>query len=148
MGTTVAWFKSCSLNVLLTILCSIPIISNQDVISTPCLNLFSFKFSALPLRLTLIFEITRNAVFSNNVYRPQKIYFTVRHPYPSVKNVSIRSFSGPYFLAFGLNTEGQGAFLRIQSDCGKYGPEKFRIWKLFKQFILRDFESKSPLPTQ
>ena len=30
-------------------------------------------------------------------------------------------FSGPYFSAFGLNTERYGVFLRIRS---KYGPEK------------------------
>ena len=32
-----------------------------------------------------------------------------------------RVFSGPYFPAFGLNTERYFVFLRIQS--GKYGPE-------------------------
>ena len=35
--------------------------------------------------------------------------------------VQIRSFSGPYFLTFGLNTEIYGVNLRIQS---KHGPEK------------------------
>ena len=29
------------------------------------------------------------------------------------------SFSGPYFPAFGLNTERYGVSLRIQSECGK-----------------------------
>ena len=37
-----------------------------------------------------------------------------------VKSVRIRSFSGPYFPAFRLNTE-------------KYRPEKLRIWILFTQ---------------
>ena len=36
-----------------------------------------------------------------------------------VKNVQIRRYSGPYFPAFGLNTERYGVFLRIQSECGK-----------------------------
>ena len=42
-----------------------------------------------------------------------------------VKSVRIRSFSGPYFPAFGLNTEiysvwtEYGEILRIQSECGK-----------------------------
>ena len=36
-----------------------------------------------------------------------------------VKNVRIRSYSGPYFPAFGLNTERYGVSLRIQSECGK-----------------------------
>ena len=33
-------------------------------------------------------------------------------------------FSGSYFPAFGLNAERYGVSLRIQSKCGKYGPEK------------------------
>ena len=33
-------------------------------------------------------------------------------------------FSGPYFPVFGLNTEIYGINVHIQSDTGKYGPEK------------------------
>ena len=36
-----------------------------------------------------------------------------------VKSVGIRSYSGPYFTKFGLNTERYGVYLRIQSECGK-----------------------------
>ena len=36
-----------------------------------------------------------------------------------VKNVLIRSYSVPYFPAFGLNTERYFESLRIQSECGK-----------------------------
>ena len=36
-----------------------------------------------------------------------------------VKSARIRSNSGPYFPAFGLNTERYGVFLRIKSECGK-----------------------------
>ena len=36
-----------------------------------------------------------------------------------VKNVLIRSYSGPYFPAFGLNTERYGVSLGIQSECGE-----------------------------
>ena len=36
-----------------------------------------------------------------------------------LKSVRIRSYSGPYFPAFGLNTERCSVFLRIQSECGK-----------------------------
>ena len=36
-----------------------------------------------------------------------------------VKSVRIRSYSGPYFSAFRLNTESYGVSLRIQSECGK-----------------------------
>ena len=37
----------------------------------------------------------------------------------SVKSVHIRSYSDPYFPAFGLNTDRYGESLRIQSECGK-----------------------------
>ena len=36
-----------------------------------------------------------------------------------IKSIRIRSYSGPYFLAFGLNTERYKVFLRIYSECGK-----------------------------
>ena len=39
-----------------------------------------------------------------------------------VKSVRIRSYSGPYFPAFGLNTERYGVSLR-SPNAGKYGPE-------------------------
>ena len=35
-----------------------------------------------------------------------------------VKSVRIRSYSGPYFPVFGLNTERYSVSLRIQSECG------------------------------
>ena len=37
----------------------------------------------------------------------------------SVKSVCIRSFSGPYFPAVGLNRERYGVSLRIQPESGK-----------------------------
>ena len=36
-----------------------------------------------------------------------------------VISVRIRSYSGPHFPAFGLNTERYGVSLHIQSKCGK-----------------------------
>ena len=36
-----------------------------------------------------------------------------------VKSFGIRSYSGSYFLAFGLNTERYSVSLRIYSECGK-----------------------------
>ena len=41
----------------------------------------------------------------------------------SLKIVRIRSYSGPHFPAFGLNTERYVVSLRIQSWCRKSGPE-------------------------
>ena len=36
-----------------------------------------------------------------------------------VKSVRVRSYSGPHFRAFGLNTETHSGSLRIQSECGE-----------------------------
>ena len=36
-----------------------------------------------------------------------------------LKSVRIRSYSGPYFAAFGLNTERYSVSLRIQSEYGE-----------------------------
>ena len=38
-----------------------------------------------------------------------------KHHY--VKSTHSRSYSGPHFPAFGLNTEKQAVSLRIQSEC-------------------------------
>ena len=48
-------------------------------------------------------------------------------------------FSGPYFSAFGQNTEIYLVNHRIQSEYRKIGPEKLRIWTLFTQWTLRRF---------
>ena len=41
-----------------------------------------------------------------------------------VKIVGIRSFSGPYFPAFGRNTERYSVSLRIRSECRKIRTRK------------------------
>ena len=46
----------------------------------------------------------------------QDISFGLCH---CVKNVDIRSYSGPYFPAFGLNMERYGVSLLILSECEK-----------------------------
>ena len=42
--------------------------------------------------------------------------YTVIH---RVKSVRIRSYSGPFFPAFGMNTEKYSVSRRIQSECEK-----------------------------
>ena len=50
-------------------------------------------------------------------------YFLSAHPNSidqhCAKSVRIRSYSGPNFSAFGLNTERYSVSLRVQSECGK-----------------------------
>ena len=43
-----------------------------------------------------------------------------------VKSIRIRSFSGPYFLTFAMNTEKYSVSLRIQSNRGKTRTKKTR----------------------
>ena len=52
-----------------------------------------------------------------------------------VKSVHFRSYSGPYFPAFGLNTERYGVSLRIQSVCGKIQTRKTPNRTLFMQCL-------------
>ena len=49
------------------------------------------------------------------------------------QSVCIGSFSGPYFRAFGLNTERYRVSLRIQSKCEKIKTRKLQIQTLFTQ---------------
>ena len=51
-----------------------------------------------------------------------------------MKNVRIQSFSGPYFPAFGLNTERYGVHLRIQSECMKMWTRKTPNTDTFTQW--------------
>ena len=48
-----------------------------------------------------------------------------------VKSVQIRSFSGPYFPAFGLNTEGVSP--SIQSECRKISTRKNSVFGHFSR---------------
>ena len=48
-----------------------------------------------------------------------------------VKNVQIRSFSGPYFSVFGLNTDQKNSL--FSPYVGKCGPEKLGMRTLFTQ---------------
>ena len=60
-----------------------------------------------------------------------------------MKGVQIRSFFWSVFSAFGLNTERYGVSLRIQSNTGKYEPEKtpdldtFHAVSIIQVFICR-----------
>ena len=46
------------------------------------------------------------------------------HYYYCVKGAHIHSFSGPYFFAFGPNTERYGVPLHIMSECRKIQTRK------------------------
>ena len=50
-----------------------------------------------------------------------------------VKSIQIRSFSGPYFPAFGLNIEIYGVNLRIQSEYRKIRTRKNSVFGHFSR---------------
>ena len=66
-------------------------------------------------------------------FTTQKMKFFIKNH--CVKSVRIRRFSGPYFLAFGLNTENYEASFVFSPNEGKYGPENLRIRTFFTQWI-------------
>ena len=57
-------------------------------------------------------------------------FFQIFH---CVKSVQIRSFSGPYFPVFGVNTERYSVF---STNAGNTDQRKLRIWTFFTQFSL------------
>ena len=67
----------------------------------------------------------------------KSVIFYSHHCVKSVQISKYGVFSDLYFPAFRLNTERYEVFLPIQSEYGKYGPEKIRIWTLFTQCIVQ-----------
>ena len=55
-----------------------------------------------------------------------------------MKNVRIRSFYGPHFPAFELNTERYGVSLRIQSKCGKIRTRKTPNTNIFHEVLVKE----------
>ena len=52
------------------------------------------------------------------------------------------SSSGPYFPAFGLDTERYGVFLRIQSECEKIGTRETPNTDIFHAFYIFSIMSR------
>ena len=76
------------------------------------------NFVSLWMQTSLI-EITnfkKYIYLSINVSVFRIVVFVIRNDFHCMKSVQIRSFSGPYFPLFGLNTEIYSANLLIQSE--------------------------------
>ena len=63
-------------------------------------------------------------------------------PFHCVKAACIWSYSGPYFPAFGLNTEIYGVSLCIQSKCGKIRTRITPNTDTFHAVFFRDLRYK------
>ena len=91
-----------------------------------CVKYHNFiKFRAKLYLLTIFphqkirwsFGILLNLRFWNACDSPNEVHLNLS--IHCMKSVRIRSYSGPYFLAFALDKERYGVSLRIQSECGK-----------------------------
>ena len=89
---------------------------------------------------TILFLCFKSMYFIFNSQKHHSLMPFVLH---CMKSVRIQSFCGPYFPAFGLNTERYGEIRRDTEylpvfilNAGKYGPEKLRIRTLFTQCYL------------
>ena len=61
--------------------------------------------------------------------------------------VKYRVISGPYFPAFGLNTERYEVSLRIQTECEKYGPETTPYLDTFHTVLLKTILAENNPPS-
>ena len=92
-------------------------------------TLFSAFSQCSPLR-TVFFKEQHSVTASVFLEGLQGNHFYIGYPH-CVKSVQIRSFSGPYFPAFGLNTERYNVSVCIQSECGKIQTRKNSIFGHF-----------------
>ena len=78
-----------------------------------------FNFPPIPPKF-LPGKISYPKVFGNSWTCPiLELHTAFTQPLHCVKSVRIRSYSGSYFPAFGLNTKRYGVSLCIQSECEK-----------------------------
>ena len=86
--------------------------------------------------LDSLHKFSVKSFFSNCEQKPSflnwKLHF-LSSDLHSVKSVHIRSFSGLYFPAFGLNTKRYFVYLRIQSECGKIQARKNSKYEQFSR---------------
>ena len=82
------------------------------------------RFLKKPLNVLSRFSRKLDGVYGNSYKSLENISYTV-------KSVRIRSYSGPYFPAFGLNMERYSVSLCIQSECGKMRTRVSPNWDTF-----------------
>ena len=74
----------------------------------------------------------------NNVFATERSAFLSKH---FLKSVRIRSFSSPYFSAFGLNTQRYSVSLCFQFECGKIQTRKSPNTGTFQEVKNREIDS-------
>ena len=97
--------------------------------SSPCLNLAIDAYSVDAnelldsyepwyLKKQVVETMKRMKQINETSENHQNKWYSTRY-FRCGRSVRIRSYSGRYFPAFGLNTVVYGVSLRIQSECGK-----------------------------
>ena len=101
---------------------------------SPVITLFFWKFCySLRTSSKRWFDVPTTEMSIFLLFVSARVLFV--SAFHSVKRVRIRSYSGPHFPAFGLNTERYAVSLRIQSKCGKMQtritPKKDALYVVF-----------------
>ena len=93
------------------------IINTLSIQEIPGLDKFKLRASVGKVKeMRLKMNETKTKITEMKVHHCASLKLDKRH---CVKRFRIRSYSGPLFPAFGLNTERWGMFLGVQSECGK-----------------------------
>ena len=107
-------------------------------------SIFIFLLASNMIHQTCLIESPQGLIYSRietrfDIYGVIYIKFIIRH---CVRGVRIRSYSGPYSPAVGLNTERYGVCRRIQSECEKMrtritpNTDTFHAVRAFKFFLV------------
>ena len=90
-----------------------------NIIYNNILHIIILIYISYAARKSLIQPFFKKLVTRKQSRSPRHFYREGCSVLHYVKSVRIDSYSGPYFPAFGLNTERYAVSLRIQSECGK-----------------------------
>ena len=83
-----------------------------------------FQTNSCFLKLIITFSSYLIKLFEIHSCNSWRYYYSIIGNKHCVKRVRTRSFSGPYFRAFGMNTERYSPYVRIESESGKIWTRK------------------------
>ena len=83
-----------------------------------------FQTNSCFLKVIITFSSYLIKLFEIHSCNSWRYYYSIIGNKHWVKSVRTRSFSGPYFPAFGMNTERYSVYVRIESESGKIWTRK------------------------
>ena len=110
-------------------------ISNSFIsIEPPTSNLVAAAMYGQKVFIGKVYDFDKNEAYIHFIsLMAVCFFFQSSNCLSCVKSVQQRSFSGPYFPAFGLNRERYGVSLCIQSECGKIRTRKNSVFGHFSR---------------